>query len=145
MSFSYSGNPSASDLDRLRFEIGDTLSASPLLTDEELTFCIAQHSTWPRRKALALRSLGTKLLRYPDFALDRWRENRHQVAQSFLAEAKALEKQSASTGGLYVGGISESERATAEADTDFNRGPAPVTTRMDTNPSDSYEELSSDD
>ena len=145
MAFTYSGDPSTSDLDRLRFEAGDTVASSVLLEDAEHTFILLQNSTWPRRKAAALRAIGTKLLRYPNFALDRWREDRHQVAQSFLSEAKELEKTGRTAGGLYVGGISISERDTAEADTDFDRGPAPITVDMDIPPESKFEELSSDD
>lgn len=40
MSWSYSGDPSTSELDRNRFMIGDTNEADPLFTDEELQFLI---------------------------------------------------------------------------------------------------------
>lgn len=40
MTFSYSGDPSASDLDEVRFHLQDTDSTDPLLTDEEIEFVI---------------------------------------------------------------------------------------------------------
>jgi hypothetical protein len=40
MSWSYSGDPSASDLDECRFYLQDTEQARPLLSDEELQFLI---------------------------------------------------------------------------------------------------------
>ena len=43
MSFSYSGDPSASNLDEVRYRLGDTDSTNPLLTDEEIQF---QIDTW---------------------------------------------------------------------------------------------------
>jgi hypothetical protein len=38
MTFSYSGNPGASDLDRIRFLIQDTDSSDALFSNEELTY-----------------------------------------------------------------------------------------------------------
>lgn len=38
MTWSYSGNPGASDLDRIRFLIQDTDTSDQLFTDEELTY-----------------------------------------------------------------------------------------------------------
>lgn len=43
MSFSYSGNPSDSDLDEVRFYVGDTVSDDELISDEEIQFLI---DTW---------------------------------------------------------------------------------------------------
>lgn len=42
MAFNYSGDPSASDLDQVRFLIQDTDSGLPLLQDEEIDWLIAQ-------------------------------------------------------------------------------------------------------
>lgn len=43
MSWTYSGNPAASDLDRLRFLTGDINPDEPVLQDEEFTFLIAEY------------------------------------------------------------------------------------------------------
>ena len=40
MSWSYSGDPSSSQLDECRFLIGDTDEASPILQDEEIKYII---------------------------------------------------------------------------------------------------------
>lgn len=40
MSFSYSGDPSASELDSARFLIGDTNSESPIMQDEEIQYIL---------------------------------------------------------------------------------------------------------
>lgn len=45
MGWSYSGNPSTSLRDQVRFLIGDTNSASPLLSDEEIDFAVAENGT----------------------------------------------------------------------------------------------------
>ena len=43
MSFSYSGDPSASDLDAARFLIGDTDVTTPIMQDEEIQYIIDTH------------------------------------------------------------------------------------------------------
>jgi hypothetical protein len=43
MSWSYSGNPADSELDKLRFIVGDTNPDEPVLQDEEIQFLILQH------------------------------------------------------------------------------------------------------
>lgn len=40
MSFSYSGDPSKSELDAARFLIGDTNSSAPIMQDEEIKYII---------------------------------------------------------------------------------------------------------
>ena len=40
MSFSYSGDPSASTLDEARFLIGDTNESAPIMQDEEILYII---------------------------------------------------------------------------------------------------------
>lgn len=45
MAFSYSGDPSTSPKDRVRFELADTAKNAPILSDEEIDFCITQEST----------------------------------------------------------------------------------------------------
>jgi len=117
MAATYSGNPSASDRDMLRFRIGDTDTSSALLQDAEYDAMIAAESSLNRRLASCLEAIGRKLLRQPNFALDKWREDRHEVAKSFLAEAKDLRKRSAAQG-VFAGDISKTTKDAQEEDTD---------------------------
>lgn len=43
MSWSYSGNPANSQLDELRFTIGDTSISDPIMQDEELEYLITEY------------------------------------------------------------------------------------------------------
>jgi len=45
MSWSYSGDPSTSPIDALRFLISDTDESSPIMQDEELQFLITEYGT----------------------------------------------------------------------------------------------------
>lgn len=47
MSFTYSGDPSASEIDALRFTLADTDSASPIFQDEELQYLIDEYGDNP--------------------------------------------------------------------------------------------------
>lgn len=45
MSWNYSGNPADSQIDELRFIIGDTNSAEPIMQDEELEYLITEYGS----------------------------------------------------------------------------------------------------
>lgn len=47
MSWSYSGNPANSELDALRFLIGDTNEDEPIMQDEELEYLITEYGASP--------------------------------------------------------------------------------------------------
>lgn len=126
----YSGNPANSARDLLRFQIGDTGPTSWLLNDDEIAYAIANNTSRNRRMADCLEAIGNKLLQQPNFALDKWRENRHDVAKSFIDQADKLRKKS-SAQGLYAGGISKAGKKAQEQDADR---PAPwATINMDDN------------
>ncbi|MNU34905.1 hypothetical protein D3C71_234920 [compost metagenome] len=43
MPWTYSGDPAASDLDRYRFLLSDTIEAEPILQDGEINFILAEY------------------------------------------------------------------------------------------------------
>jgi acetyl esterase/lipase len=45
MSWSYSGNPASSEMDELRFIIGDTNISEPIMQDEELEYLITKYGS----------------------------------------------------------------------------------------------------
>lgn len=45
MSWSYSGNPASSEMDELRFIIGDTNVSEPIMQDEELEYLITEYGS----------------------------------------------------------------------------------------------------
>lgn len=58
MSFSYSGDPSTSELDECRFLLGDTNEAEPIMQDEEIKYIINTYgdNTNTRNYQLFLRA-----------------------------------------------------------------------------------------
>lgn len=67
MTFSYTGDPTESDVARLRFILGDTNSYAPIMQDEELQYIVDTYTTEKQRLAVAFRQcaniLGAKLVK----------------------------------------------------------------------------------
>lgn len=63
MSWSYSGDPSQSTLDQVRFLIGDTDDTDPQLSNEEIQFQIAQHESPELAGAHCCEVLSAKFAR----------------------------------------------------------------------------------
>lgn len=101
MSFSYSGDPSFSDIDALRFYIGDTDSTSVFLQDEELQFLIDsyydQYGHMLGVAALAAEMCAARCAREVDVSADgvsvsvgQLQQRFNDLAASLRAEYKAL-------------------------------------------------------
>jgi len=67
MAFTYSGDPASSELDHLRFVIGDTDENTAILTDAEINYIIANKTSDNDAIAQAFRAaatiLGSKLVK----------------------------------------------------------------------------------
>ena len=61
MSFTYSGDPAASQLDAVRFALGDTIKEGALLQDEEINYLLSQNETKSGLMAAAFRQAATCL------------------------------------------------------------------------------------
>src|SRR5688500_12229196 len=69
MSWSYSGDPSSSSLDEVRFLLGDIDSTYPLLSDEEITYLL-QERTSRGAAADAASALAARYAREVSFSAD---------------------------------------------------------------------------
>ena len=126
MSWSYSGNPSASDLDAVRFAIGDTVSTDPLLTNEEIGFLLApDSSTVASASVQAARNLAARFARDVDRQVGNLRISASQRAASFRALALQLEADRVAALGRgvpYAGGISAADKERRYNDDDRVHG-----------------------
>ena len=61
MAWSYSGDPSTSELDEYRFYIGDVDEEDPLLQDGEIQFILSQYQTKNTRMYKLLEAVCNKL------------------------------------------------------------------------------------
>lgn len=68
MSWSYSGDPNTSDLDRVRFTIGDTIESEPLLQDEEINYLIGVYGVYGAAQ-YACVSLMSRFSREVDYTI----------------------------------------------------------------------------
>ncbi len=128
MSWSYSGDPSSSDKDAVRFLIGDTDTNNQLLQDEEINYLLTTQGSVYAAAAEAAMSIAAKFARLADQTVGDLRISYSQRAEAYKALADSLSRR----GDLkfvepYAGGISKSDKESVELDTDrvepaFERG-----------------------
>lgn len=125
MTWTYSGNPSSSDLDAVRFRLGDTDSARPLLSNEEITYLLSSTSNVVlQAAATGARQLSAKFGRMPSVSIDGFNVDYSALARQFTELADSLDDEDKRSGeGVvgYAGGISVADIATVAADTDRPR------------------------
>ena len=115
MSFTYSGNPSESEVEAIRFLIGDTEMEEPLLTDEEITYL---SSLWTLEwsvywtAAMACDAIAAKFAREVTFNSDSQTISTSELQQKYLTMAeklRALHHAQMAGGFVDVGGITKGE------------------------------------
>lgn len=119
MTWTYSGNPGATNRDAVRFLIGDTDNTAQLVTDEEIAYMLAQEGTSTSAAARICRSLAAKYARYMDQSVGDLSISYSQRYQQFSELAVKLESDAGSRVGIpYAGGISKTDKGSREMDTD---------------------------
>lgn len=123
--WTYSGDPSLSDRDAVRFYISDTDAANPLFYDGEIDYLLTKFPTALFAAAQAARSLAGKFAaqvtskKVGDLAL-----TYADKAKNYLILAASLQSQAEQAGAqLYSGGTNKSDMAAVAADS--NRVPQP--------------------
>ena len=135
MSWSYSGDPSSSDRDALRFLVGDTDTSDQQLSNEELAYLLTEHGAVRPAGIAACRAMIGKYARLVDQSTGSIRisySQRIKHYQFLLGEIRR--------GRLvapYAGGISVSDAETVNEDTD--RAAPTFSVGMHDNPTD-YDE-----
>ena len=124
--FSYSGDPSLSLLDYVRFEAQDTDVESPLLTDGEILFCLAHEAPNdpPSEKELLLaaahacEAIGRRLSRQANSQVGSLRLEWDKAAKGSRELAKELRDRAAKKSAPWSGGRSKSEKEAILEDPD---------------------------
>jgi hypothetical protein len=93
LTWSYSGDPSASDLDEVRFYCGDTNSARELLQNEEINFTITEHSNLRLAAAVCCDAIAAKFAREADQKVGDISKSLSQVSKSYFALAEKLRRE----------------------------------------------------
>jgi hypothetical protein len=120
MTWTYSGNPAASDRDMVRFLIGDTDTTDQLATDEEIAWAVNLASNNYEAAAEIARGLAAKFARYTSTSIDGISMNYGEKAKQFSELAATLDKEGSAfiTALPYAGGTSISDMAAVSADAD---------------------------
>jgi hypothetical protein len=116
----YSGDPAASDRDRVRFEVGDTNCTAPILSDAEIDALLTQESGALLAASEAARKIAAKYAIRVDCSIGSTRKAWSQQFRHYTELAKALRAKGARGSVLpYVGGLSEEEKRSDALDTDL--------------------------
>ena len=105
----------ATDRDRVRFAIGDTIEDSgpkpedANYSDEELAGLMAIEGTWQRATASAFENLASLWARHVDFSADGMSASLSNVAEQYRASAKEWRQK-------YGGGSTSGSQAVIRAD-----------------------------
>ncbi len=117
MAFTYSGDPSSSSKDEVRFLLGDTDCKDEQLSDSEVSYLLAEYPSARLAAARGARALAAKYTRQVSYTSGGVRRELSDRARAYNDLAAQLE---ADTGvGAYVGGTSESEKDAFRSDSDL--------------------------
>lgn len=105
MTWTYSGNPSASDLDAVRFAIGDTDSRDPILQDEEINYLLTVKVSINNAAYEACNRIVAKFSRMADQTVGPVQTNYSQLVKHYKALANDLRVNANSNAIPYAGGI----------------------------------------
>ena len=123
MAVTYSGDPSASDLDAVRFTTGDTDTSDPMLQDEEITWLLGE--TGDSVLEASWRSLivaAAKYARLVDTSSGDLRVSLSQRVKHLREQAMEVRQLADRETGVpvpFAGGLSESLKRTQDADEDL--------------------------
>jgi hypothetical protein len=118
VSWTYTGNPASSTLDAVRFEIGDTLSTDPELSDEEITWVITQESNLKYAAAAACDRVAARYARKVEKSVGQLKLSMQQKFDQYLKLASRLRAQGGSAPIPFAGGISVADKRTRQLDLD---------------------------
>lgn len=105
MAWSYSGDPTSSPKDEIRFLIGDTDEADPVLQDGEILYVLDEHGgSVPRAAIAACEAAIAKLARSADMSSGVTSVSLSQRRQGMEALLSQLKRQVARRPQILVGG-----------------------------------------
>lgn len=117
--FSYGFDPSGSNLDAVRFLVGDTDSSDPLLYDAEIAWLIGQNgASIYAAGAQACDTIAAKLARLADTTVDDVSVKLSQRAAGYQKLGGILRQQVATSVTPWAGGTSVADKETREEDSD---------------------------
>lgn len=141
---SYSGDPSVSDKDSVRFWLSDTDSSAWKLTDPEILYALTQYGNPLLGAAACARSLAAKYSSLVDKTVGPLRLSYSQRSKQYLDLAASLQTQGEQSGAtLYAGGTSLADMAAVDGNND--RVPQPFSRKQFDIPNASQNPTNPDD
>ena len=102
MSFTYSGNPANSDLDAVRYLIGDTNETQCLVQDEEIDYALASESSVRLAAANVAEAIAAKATQEVSWVRGRVEYRPGEMADRYYKLAKQLRDQETGAGFLQA-------------------------------------------
>ncbi len=127
MTWTYSGDPSTSTKDQVRFLIGDTQSSDPILQDAEINWLLTENATPFYAAVEAANGIAAYYARKADKAVGDLKISASQQHKQYLDLAVRLRRRALTeTVTPYAGGISVSDKQVQQDNSDstvpfFNR------------------------
>lgn len=118
MTWTFTSADLSGSREQIRTRIGDTDSADPLLTDEQIAYALSEEGSVKNAAALAAEWIAAYFSRLADKSVGDLRIDYSARAERYLALAASLRSRSARAALPYFGGISETTKDSREADTD---------------------------
>ena len=118
MTWSYSGDPSASDKDAVRFLVGDTDPEDPLVQDAEIVYAISVGGSPEIAAAVTCESLAARFAREADVKQGSSSETASQRFSHYQDKANQLRLLATLDALPRFGGQYKSEKETFDSDTD---------------------------
>jgi hypothetical protein len=109
---------SGSQVNRVRLEIGDTMSTDPLLENEEITYAGTLEGSDLSVSARCCEFIVAKFSRKADMEEGKLSIKLSQRAASYQKKADELRMRDSTTAAPYAGGISIADKESTNADTD---------------------------
>ena len=121
MAFTYSGDPTASDLDEVRYLSGDTDTSEQLASDAEINYCIAREGNNTAAAALVCESIAANLAREVQITAGAGGELKlylQQMSEAFSKRAHDLRIKASAFAVPYASSISTERKEVQEEDDD---------------------------
>ena len=119
MAWSYSGNPSSSERDAVRFLVGDTDTNDQLLSNEEIDYLTTQHGSVHRIASESARAIAAKFARLMNRSIGGLSADFSAKYRQYLELAdNLLEKDEIAPVSPFISGFGRSAKEAVELDTD---------------------------
>lgn len=119
MTWTYSGDPSDSTRDAVRFLIGDTDTTDQLISNEEIDYMLTEHGTVSRAASESARSIAAKFARLMNRSIGGLSADFSQKYQHYMELAESLiSNDEAYPVSPFISGFKRDEKESRENDTD---------------------------